>query len=107
MDNTYNPDKWALANFTFEKENAEEIKVVATWYGGYLDGDSWRFSSGVTKIEEDENFYLFHNNSGSIYKCHKKAEGMGSYTAMIFRNYEKSHKAKVITVEELKEKLKS
>lgn len=78
MDRNYTPDRWALANFVFE-DGQEEIKVVGTWYGGYLDGDSWRFSSGVTKIEDAGEFYKIHNNSGSIYMCHKKAKVMEDF----------------------------
>lgn len=46
-------------------------------YGGYLDGDSWRINSGITKVELDDiwegegNLYFVHGNSGSVYQIHE------------------------------------
>ena len=67
----HSPDKWVILKV------AEDLyKVLGGWQGGYLDGDSWRLSSGIVKIEDDGDFHLIHNHSGSIYKCHKDCEGM-------------------------------
>lgn len=51
-------------------------KIFATWSGGYLDGDRWKLNSGITKVEEDDDFYYFFGFSGSCYKCHKKKYGI-------------------------------
>mgnify|MGYP007003153128 FL=1 len=32
-------------------------------------------NSGISKVEQDENFYYFIGFSGSCYKCHIKAYG--------------------------------
>lgn len=53
-------------------------KVFASWSGGYVSGDSWRLNSGITKVEEDGDWYLFHGKSGSIYRCHKDSYGITS-----------------------------
>ena len=80
----YNPDKWVIVRFKREEEVWH--KVLGSWYGGYLDGDSWRLSSGLNSIEEDGDFYLMKNHSGSVYKCHKKMNGMHLTSAGIYEN---------------------
>ena len=68
--------------------NQDKIrKVLGSWYGGYTDGDSWRFSSGITNILEHDKYYEIHNHSGSVYTCYKNVEGMSRYTQSIFENY--------------------
>ena len=62
----YNPDKWVMVKFNV---NGKPIhKILASWYGGYAKGDSWKLNSGVTKIEEDGQLYRFHGSSGSVYQ---------------------------------------
>lgn len=67
---THNPDKWVILKIP---ENY--YKVFATWIGGYEYGDAWRVNSGITNVEQDEEFYYFHGYSGSCYKCNKKHYG--------------------------------
>ena len=82
----YNPDKWVMLKFN---HNGKEVyKVLASWYGGYARGDSWKLNSGVTKIEEDGDLYCFHGSSGSVYVCHKKTYGMSAYTMGILASFE-------------------
>jgi len=64
------PDRWVIV-----KLPNNYYKVFATWTGGYLDGDRWKLNSGISKVEQDENFYYFIGFSGSCYKCHKKGYG--------------------------------
>lgn len=92
----YNPDKWVIVGMD------NNYKVLGGWSGGYLDGGSWRLSSGLLKIEEDpenSDYYLMHNHSGSIYKCHKNAEGVNIISASILSKL-LNIGAKQITVEE-------
>lgn len=73
----YTPDRWVMLKIA-----SPEIivyKILAGWGGGYLYGQSWKLNSGVTKVEVDGDYFLFHGASGSIYKCHK---GEGSYGLM-------------------------
>ena len=58
------PDRWVI----FKLPN-NYYKVFGTWAGGYLDGDRWKLNSGISKVEQDENFYYFIGFSGSCYKC--------------------------------------
>ena len=73
----YNPDKWLL----IRAELSGEVvwKILATWSGGYLQSDHWRLNSGITKVEEEGDFYLFYGSSGSVYKCHKEMYGSTYY----------------------------
>ena len=78
MSNHYIPDKWIIIEISSAEDSVR--KVFASWYGGYLDGDSWRLSSGITKVEDKGDWYLFHNESGSIYQCYKNQYGTSSYS---------------------------
>lgn len=83
----YNPDKWVMLKFN---HNGEVIyKVLASWYGGFATGDSWKLNSGVTKIEEDGQLYRFHGSSGSVYQCHKATYGMSGYTMGVLSSFQK------------------
>ena len=74
----HTPDGWSIISINNNVDNPF-FKVFASWQGGYLDGDSYRFNSGITKVESDDDYYYFHGYSGSIYKCHKK--GYGNHTS--------------------------
>jgi hypothetical protein len=63
--------------------------VFAGWYGGYLDGDSWKLSSGITETKEFDDRYEFDNISGSLYICYKKNYGMSGYQTSILSSLEK------------------
>ena len=84
---TYNPDKWVMLKFTHDSKPV--YKILASFYGGYARGDSWQLNSGVVKIEEDGDLYLFHGSSGSVYQCHKQMYGMSAYTMGILSNFQK------------------
>lgn len=80
----YNPDRWVLI------ETRLTFKVLAGFSGGYLDSDYWKLSSGVVDIEVDGDYYLFKNHSGSVYKCHKKAEGFTILSGQVCASFEKA-----------------
>lgn len=71
----YNPDTWELV---WVKGDTPHWRVFGSWSGGYLDGDSWRLNSGITKVEESDTHYRFIGESGSVYECHKDAYGVRS-----------------------------
>lgn len=71
------PDTWSVIKIT-DDQNQSYYKVFASWKGGYLDGDRYRFNSGITKVESDGDYFYFYGYSGSIYKCHKKGYGKHS-----------------------------
>jgi hypothetical protein len=65
------PDNWVVV-----KVDEDFYKVLAGWSGGYLDGDSWRLNSGISKVKDDGDYWLFIGASGSVYQCHKKGYGI-------------------------------
>lgn len=97
MERTYSPDKWEIIKFQ-PKDKPVYYKVLGSWSGGYLDGDSWRLSSGLEKIEQDVDYFYFHNYSGSVYKGHKKSKGMHMLSAGIYAELKEGSKEQNITV---------
>lgn len=85
----YSPDRWVIVEVKFNDTGESERKVLASWYGGYLGNDSWKLSSGITKVIEHEQYYEIHNYSGSIYNCYKAAIGMSGYTAGVYESFRK------------------
>ena len=83
----YTPDLWEIVRV---KVNDDQIdKVIGSWYGGYTTGDHWRFSSGITKIVENDTHYDIHNHSGSVYTCYKNRQGMTSFANREYDNIKK------------------
>lgn len=75
----YNPDKWEILKIN---NNGKVVhKILGNWSGGYLDGDSYRVSSGITGLTEEGDYILFENHSGSTYKCHKNMKSLGLMTS--------------------------
>ena len=82
----YIPDAWVVLEFT-SKEFGTIQKVLGGWSGGYLDGDSWRLSSGITGIEETDTEWIFTNTSGSIYHCYKSSRQFNMMSSSIYKYY--------------------
>lgn len=81
----YHPDEWCLVRIGGTHPH---YRIFASWRGGYLDGDSWRLNSGITRVEQDDNYFLFYGSTGSCYKCHRKSYGINSpYNWRVLRDY--------------------
>ena len=78
----YHPDNWVVLKITVEE--IPLYKVLAGWSGGYLDGDSWRINSGITKVTENGDYLEFWGYSGSVYVCHKKSYGLRMNNAGVY-----------------------
>jgi hypothetical protein len=85
MTNDYIPDRWIMIRF--ESEETIVHKILAGWSGSYLEGQSWKLNSGVVKVEDDGQCYLFHGSSGSVYRCHKGAYGMNMIMSDTFNRW--------------------
>ena len=83
----HTPDCWVILQLNNNKEIL--YKVLAGWSGSYLYGQSWQLNSGIVKVEIEDDYYLFHGYSGSIYKCHKNGYGLNNMTASILANLQK------------------
>ena len=84
--NEYTPDRWIIIEIKQEGEEPWR-RILSAWYGGYLGANSWRLSSGITKIIEHEKHYEIHNESGSIYTCYKTSIGTSSLSASILNSW--------------------
>ena len=79
---THTPDRWVIV------EQGDIYKVFASFSGGYLDGDSWSLNSGIKDVEIDGDYFLFHGESGSVYRCHKDSYGTTGYGAFVLADSE-------------------
>jgi hypothetical protein len=81
----YVPDNWVVLKFK------DHYRVLAGWSGGYLSGDSWRLNSGIVRVEEKPESYIFYSSSGSAYSCHKEGYGLRSNNAYIYDQLREKH----------------
>jgi len=101
----YRPDSWVIITLTTPTDHIK--KVLAGWSGGYLGGDEWRLSSGITNVIDQGTYWEIENESGSVYHCHKEAERLSGITGSILANYQEQAKARddvtieIIPVEDL------
>jgi hypothetical protein len=75
-------DKFVIVKI--EEGNNIFYKAILGWYGGYLGSDSYKVNSGISKLEEIDDYYLIHGYSGSMYKVYKKSMGFTSLTSQIY-----------------------
>jgi len=81
MDDYY-PDSWVILKIKLDGEIA--YRVLAGWSGGYLDGDSWRMNSGITRVVEENKSWEFYGSSGSCYVCRKGAYRLTMATSGVY-----------------------
>ena len=91
------PDKWAIVTLTL-KDGDVMKKVLGSWGGGYLDGDSWRFSSPIDKIVYQEDHYEIQTQSGSSYLCSHGSSGMNMVAAEVVGRLRTHPKVKSVEV---------
>lgn len=87
MTRIYSPDRWVVIEINSEK-HGKIRKVFAGWYGGFTSGDAWKLNSGITKVEQDGNFWRFTGESGSVYECHKDMHGMSGYMGGVLQGWQ-------------------
>lgn len=83
----YHPDAWVIIKIT--KGDEIIFKVLAGWYGGYANGDSWKINSGITKVDKVDAVYEFSGYSGSSYFCHQSVERLTGLTAGVLSSLQK------------------
>lgn len=79
----YAPDNWVVIKYP------THYRLLVGWSGGYTTGSSWRMSSDVLKVSppsDNDPHYLFQNNSGSLYNCHKDAYCLRMNNAYVWTN---------------------
>jgi hypothetical protein len=98
MGNMYRPDSWVIIALTTPTDHIK--KVLAGWSGGYLYGDEWRLSSGITKVTDKDTHWEIENESGSVYQCHKESERLSGMTGSIYYSYQQqAEKLEGVTIE--------
>lgn len=81
---TYTPDRWLVVSIT---ENTKtHYRVFGSWGGGYLNGDSWKLNSGITKATFVDGVYHFEGSSGSVYECRETSYGSTGYGYGVITN---------------------
>lgn len=93
----YTPDNWVIIKI---KGDDPHYRVLGGWSGGYATGDSWRMNSGITRVEEDKEFFHFYGSSGSVYNCHKSQYGLRMNNAHVWHATEAQHGEKVELMKE-------
>jgi hypothetical protein len=92
------PDRWVVLKI-FSSSDGTFYRVLGSWYGGYLCGDSWRLNSGIERVEKTEDAFLFYGFSGSCYECGIDNYGMHLESSAIVNQMQKVRED--ITVEVL------
>ena len=80
----YEPDKW-LGVKIGNDHSPPHYRIFASWYGGYLGGDSWKLNSGITNVTLKDDIYSFEGSSGSVYLCHKNNYGASGYGSGVLK----------------------
>jgi hypothetical protein len=88
---TKKPDVWVIVELSGDKVQSRYHRILAGWYGGFANGDSWQMSSGVTKIVDKDTYWEVHNTSGSIYHCYKHIERFSGYTQNVYNSYQEEN----------------
>lgn len=86
----YHPDRWVKVELSINGN--KQYRVFAGWYGGYTSGDSWKLSSPIVTESVDKDSFIFDNESGSKYICHKNCYGTSGYMSIVFESLTKSLK---------------
>ena len=101
---TETPPNWVVVKIIQGDETF--YKVFGGWRGGYLDGDRWKMNSGISRVEEDDEYYYFEGFSGSCYKCDKAGYGVidnvshfGAYASGVLSNVIKKGEEQNVKVE--------
>jgi hypothetical protein len=44
-------------------------------------------NSGIVNVESTDDYYDFHGQSGSVYRCYKKSYGTNGYGGSVLQNF--------------------
>lgn len=81
----YCPDRWCVIHIKSGEHS--HYRVFASWYGGYVSGDSWKMNSGIISLTEVENAIEFTGMSGSVYTCANGCYGLSAYGESVLGQY--------------------
>lgn len=95
---TYTPDRWVMIEIS-SPDTDPTRKILAGWYGGFAQGDSWKINSGITETREFEDRFEFDGYSGSTYVCYKQSEGLSNYMLSVLSSFQEQGKDKGVVIE--------
>ena len=89
------PDSWVIVEVNDEGKRFQ--KILSGWSGGYLDGDSWRMSTQIKKMEIDiySDKIIVYTESGSWYNLYKSYQGLQMSNAGIYNELKENYGDKV------------
>lgn len=92
----YTPDGWVIIKFP-----NDDYRVFGGYFGGYLNGASYRMNSGCARATLDDKGWLVHGESGSIYFVGTENYGnLPSYCASVAGEYCVKNNGVVLTEQE-------
>lgn len=101
----YNPDCW-IPVLIESAEYGKVYKILASWYGGFAAGDSWKLSSGIEAISRSEDGTLtMPQSSGSVYvvsdRPHRSSLIQSMYSEFERELVSNGHSFKEVSLNEL------
>lgn len=89
--NEYTPDYWILLKVSPNNNKEPFYRILASWSGGYLYGDSWKLSSGVETFESspDGEQFISEQTSGSVYILNRRRECISVLISSVLQTYVK------------------
>lgn len=100
MSSEYAPDLWTVLQLT-DPASERHWRILASWYGGFAEPDSWGMSSGITKMEDGSDLWRVHNVNGSVYLCVKGAQGTSGFASGVLAYYQEAMRAAGAALKEL------
>ena len=82
---TETPDCWKFVKIVpNDLAILPHYRVLCSWYGGYLGGDSWKLSSGNQEVIDRGDYLEVPQYSGTVYHLYKNRERMSGYMENIY-----------------------
>jgi len=85
----YTPDCWKIVEMTNVATGETHKRILCSWYGGYLDGGSWKLSSGNMSVEDHGDHWIVPQHSGSVYQLYKTRERISGMMQNVFNSFER------------------
>ena len=95
--NAYTFDNWVVIFFN---GGDPHYRILTGTSGGYTTGSSWRMNSGITRVEEDSDYFYFFGSSGSCYAARKGSYCLRMNNAYIWDQLKELHGDKVKLMDE-------
>lgn len=82
---SYTPDNWVIVK-VLTPSNETIYKVLASWSGSYAYGGSWKLSSAIVAVLEEDEQYVLPQESGSTYFCRKSRNSTSLTIASVLQD---------------------